>query len=171
MFNLVYARKIKVRNWVTGRWVLTLKRDKDGSFLKTKARWVLRGLQDSKRTNSRQTEFCCIQEWFLLGNTSSRKQRLEHLSHGYRNCLPRMKGWMQERRTIKIVTSSVRSLLKWDIRHTSRHCSRRWCNIPDSALRSDGLVPARADRCTYVYYVKHLPKSTPMKRNHQMYST
>ena len=36
---------------------------------------------------------------------------------------------------------------------------RRWWNILDSALRSYGLVPTRADRCTYVYYGKQLPKS------------
>ena len=36
VFDLVDTRKIQVRNWVTGRWVLTLKRDKDGNFLKTK---------------------------------------------------------------------------------------------------------------------------------------
>ena len=28
VFDLVDTRKIQVRNWVTGRWVLTLKRDK-----------------------------------------------------------------------------------------------------------------------------------------------
>ena len=37
---------------------------------------------------------------------------------------------------------------------------RRWWNILDSALRSYGLVPTRADRCTYVYYGKQLPKPT-----------
>ena len=37
VFDLVDTRKIHVRNWVTG------KRDKDGNFLKTKARWVLQG--------------------------------------------------------------------------------------------------------------------------------
>ena len=35
---------------------------------------------------------------------------------------------------------------------------RRWWNILDSALRSFGLVPTRADGCTYVYYGKQLPK-------------
>ena len=35
---------------------------------------------------------------------------------------------------------------------------RRWWNILGSALRSYGLVPTRADRCTYVYYGKQLPK-------------
>ena len=49
------TRKIQVKNWVTGRWVLTLKRDKDGNFLKTKARWVLRGFED-KQKNDQQTD-------------------------------------------------------------------------------------------------------------------
>ena len=35
-----------------------------------------------------------------------------------------------------------------------------WWNILDSALDSYGLVPTRADRCTYVYYGKPLPEST-----------
>ena len=35
-------------------------------------------------------------------------------------------------------------------------------NILDSARRSYGLVPTRADRCTYVYYGKQLPKSSPI---------
>ena len=38
----------------------------------------------------------------------------------------------------------------------------RWWNILDSALRSYGLVPTRADRCTYVYYGKQLPKPALM---------
>ena len=42
---------------------------------------------------------------------------------------------------------------------------RRWWNILDSALRSYGLVPTRADRCTYVYYGKQLPKSSPISEN------
>ena len=39
---------------------------------------------------------------------------------------------------------------------------RRWWNILDSALCSYGVVPTRADRCTYVYYGKQLPKSSPI---------
>ena len=39
-------RKVKPRNYVTGRWLLTIKTDKQGNFLKAKARWVLRGFQD-----------------------------------------------------------------------------------------------------------------------------
>ena len=42
-------RKVKPRNYVTGRWVLTIKTDKQGNFLKAKARWVLRGFQDKQK--------------------------------------------------------------------------------------------------------------------------
>ena len=56
VFELVDTRKLgKIRNYVTGRWVLTIKRDKDGNFLKTKARWVLRGFQDRQK-DSQQTD-------------------------------------------------------------------------------------------------------------------
>ena len=45
VFELVDLRKLDVKNYITGRWVLTVKRDKDGNFDKCKARWVLRGFQ------------------------------------------------------------------------------------------------------------------------------
>ena len=35
--------------FLSGRWVLTLKHDKDGKFLKRKARWVLRGFEDKQK--------------------------------------------------------------------------------------------------------------------------
>ena len=55
VFDLVDTRKIEVRNWVTGGWVLTLKRDKRGNFLKTKARWVLRSFQDKQKNDQLPT--------------------------------------------------------------------------------------------------------------------
>ena len=42
-------RKHKIENFVTGRWVLTIKTDKDGQFKKFKARWVCRGFQDAQK--------------------------------------------------------------------------------------------------------------------------
>ena len=41
VFELVDLRKETCKNFVRGRWVLTIKRDKDGNFVKVKARWVL----------------------------------------------------------------------------------------------------------------------------------
>ena len=64
VFDLVDTRKIQVRNWVSGRWVLTLERDKDGNFLRQR-------LEAEERSADRQS--CCIQEWLPPCNPSSRK--------------------------------------------------------------------------------------------------
>ena len=55
VFDLVDMRKTRVRNFVAGRWVLTVKKDKDGNSQKCKARWVLKGFQDKKK-NTQQTD-------------------------------------------------------------------------------------------------------------------
>ena len=55
VFTFVDMRKQKVQSFVTGRWVLTLKCDKEGNFEKCKARWVLRGFQD-KQKEDQQTD-------------------------------------------------------------------------------------------------------------------
>ena len=55
VFELVDLRKVKCKNFVRGRWVLTVKRDKDGNFLKCKARWVLQGFLD-KQKDDQQTD-------------------------------------------------------------------------------------------------------------------
>ena len=55
VFDLVDLRKVKPRNCVTGRWVLTIETDKQGNFLKLKARWVSRGLQ-VKQKEYQQTD-------------------------------------------------------------------------------------------------------------------
>ena len=55
VFDLVDMRKTKVRNFVAGRWVFTVKKDKDGNFQKCKARWVLKGFED-KQKNTQQTD-------------------------------------------------------------------------------------------------------------------
>jgi hypothetical protein len=52
VYDLVDVRKLvdnQKRNYVTGRWVLNLKRDREGNFLQCKARWVLRGSQDERK--------------------------------------------------------------------------------------------------------------------------
>ena len=48
-------RRHKIDNYVTGRWVLTIKVDKDGQFKKFKARWVCRGFQDAQSMTYRLT--------------------------------------------------------------------------------------------------------------------
>ena len=49
VFDLVDMRKFKPKNYVTRGWVLAIKTDKQGNFLRAKARWVLRGFQDKQK--------------------------------------------------------------------------------------------------------------------------
>ena len=49
VFHLVDLRKVKTKEYVTRQWVLTIKMDKQGNFLKAKARWVLRGRNINRR--------------------------------------------------------------------------------------------------------------------------
>ena len=55
VFELRDMRKLKIGNFVAGRWVLTIKKDKDGNLLKCKARWVLKGFQDRQK-DTQQTD-------------------------------------------------------------------------------------------------------------------
>ena len=55
VFEIVDMRRLKIRNFVTGHWALTVKKDKDGKFLKCKARWVLKGFQ-AKQKDTQQTD-------------------------------------------------------------------------------------------------------------------
>ena len=55
IFDLVDIRTFKPKSFVTGQWVLTIKRDRDGKFLKRKARWVLHGFQDRQK-DAQQTD-------------------------------------------------------------------------------------------------------------------
>ena len=157
VFDLVDTCKIQVRNWVTGRWVLTLKQDKDGNFLKTKARWVLRGFQDKQKNDQQTDSPAASRSGFRLAiqAASNKGWKIFHMDL--------KTHFSKAKHTISLVTSFVRYLLKWDIHHTLERAwlndaPRRWWNILDLALRSYGLVPTRADRCTHVYYGKQLPK-------------
>ena len=55
VYEMIDMRKFPCKNYVTGRWVLTIKRDKEGNFEKCKARWVFRGFLD-RQGNTIQTD-------------------------------------------------------------------------------------------------------------------
>ena len=66
-------RKHKIDNFVTGRWVLTIKTEKDGQFKKFKGRWVCQGFQGVQKWNL-QTDsplwfLRCLAAWrvYVLG--------------------------------------------------------------------------------------------------------
>ena len=83
IFDLIDMRKIKVRNYVASRWVLTTKTDKDGNFLKCKARWVRKDFQN-KQKDTQQIVKSRIQMCHSVCN----QQKMESISYGFENNIP-----------------------------------------------------------------------------------
>ena len=77
VFDLVDLRKVKPRSYVIGRWVLTIKTDKQGNFLKAKERWVMRGFQD-EQTEYQQTDSLLPQGLDFGWVAKWKQQELEH---------------------------------------------------------------------------------------------
>ena len=81
VFDLIDTRKVTVRNYVTGRWVLTVKRNKEGIFEKVKARWVLRGFQDREKDQQQKDSPTATRPGFRLTCqwAASNKKNLMHI--------------------------------------------------------------------------------------------
>ena len=150
-------RKTKVRNFVAGRWVLTVKKDKDGNFQKCKARWVLKGFQD-KQKNTQQTDspaasragFQCATR--LAANYSWDLYHME-----LKTAFLQGEAYDEARDIISQIPPEygyppyIGARLKKP-GYGLNDAPRCWWQIIDKALLDCGLVPTRADRCTYVLY-------------------
>ena len=66
VFDLIDMRKVKPKKDVTGRWVFTIKTDKQGNFLKAKARWVLRDFQDTQKEYQQTDSFASTRPGFRM---------------------------------------------------------------------------------------------------------
>ena len=177
VFELVDMRKHKPRNFVTGRWVLTVKRDKDGNFQKCKARWVLRGFLDKQRFHQ-QTDsptatrpgirFACqfaANNNYDFGHIDLKTAFLQGEEYDWTRdvvCqLPPEAG----------LPSHIGARLKKPA-YGMNDAPRRWWNRIDSSVLKYGMIPTRADRCLYVYYEsntksegKQSLRSNPPQRN------
>ena len=138
--------------------MLTIKTDKQGDFLKTKARLVLKGFQDKQKENQQtdsaastrpgvrmSCQMAVSKSWNIF-RVDLKTAFLQRQSYGVNRdvvCqLPREAGHSL------FIGSRLKKL------------APRWWNILDKALSGYGMVPTRADRCCYVLY------STPTwKRN------
>ena len=81
VFDLIDMRKVKPKNCMTGRWVLTIKTDKQGNLLRAKARWVFRGFQD-KQKDYRQTDSpASTRPGFRMSCQMAASKRLGSFSH------------------------------------------------------------------------------------------
>ena len=78
-------RKHKIDNYVTGRWVLTIKIDKDGNFKKFKARWVCRGFRPEMGPSDGLANR--DQVWFSRSMSACSLFFLGLVTHRLENCL------------------------------------------------------------------------------------
>ena len=157
VYDIIDMRKMKVKNFVTGRWVLVVKNDKDGNFSKCKARWVLRGFQDKQKddlqtdspTASRPGLRLALQYAANCGHT------LRHID--LKTAFLQGQAFDKDRDVVCQLPPEAGYPNYMGARmkkcgYGLNDAPRKWWNKIDSALLSYGLVPTRADRCCYVLY-------------------
>jgi hypothetical protein len=167
VFDLVDMRKIKVKNFVTGRWVLTIKRDKDGKFLKCKARWVLRGFQDRQKNDQQTDSPAATRPGFRLccQLAANNNWPLTHID--LKTAFLQGEAYDTNRDVICALPpeSGLPAYMGARLKKPAygmNDAPRKWWNVVDSKFASYELVPTRADRCCYVLYghknIPNVPK-------------
>ena len=152
--RFVDRRKLaKDVNFLTGRWVLTVKVDKNGFFSKFKARWVCRGFQD-KNAWDQQTDSPTATRYGFRLVCQCAANNFWDLFH-----LDLKTAFLQgQHRSVIVQLPPDIGLPPWMVGLCLRpvyglnDAPRRWWNRLDKFLRTIGLQPTRADRCTYVGY-------------------
>ena len=158
VYELVDMRKTKVRNYVTGRWVLTIKRKPDGSFDKTKARWVLRGFQDKQKWDQQTDSPTATRPAFRLGCQQTVNNQWAMLHIDLKTAFLQGEDYDQVRDVVCQLPPEMgypshigAKLVK--PAYGMNDAPRRWWNRIDKSLQHYGFVPMRADRCCYVYSI------------------
>ena len=151
-------RKHKIDNYVTGRWVLTIKIDKDGNFKKFKARWVCRGFQDAQKWDLQTDSPTATRYGFRVACQHAASSFWDLLHIDLKTAFLQGELYDLERRVIHVQLPTDIGLPPYLVGLCTRSvyglsdAPRRWWNRLDKFLHSLGLVPTRADWCTYVCY-------------------
>ena len=173
VFEIVDLRKIRVRNFVKGRWVLTVKKDKDGKFLKCKARWVLKGFQDKQKYDQQTDSPAASRSGFRCATQQAANLGWDLYHMDLKTAFLQGEAYDETRDIICEIPKEcgypphIGARMKKSA-YGLNDAPRRWWQVVDKALLSYGLVPTRADRCTYILYgdQKHssaMTKSNPQK--------
>ena len=134
-------------NFLTGRWVLTVKVDKNGFFSKFKARWVCRGFQD-KHAWEQQTDSPTATRYefrLVVQCAANNYWDLFHLD--LKTAFLQGKHYNTESRSVIIQLPSDIGLPPWMVGVCLRpvyglnDAPRRWWNRLDKFLVSIGLEP------------------------------
>ena len=157
VFDLVDIRKFKPKNFVTGRWVLIVKRDRDDKFQKRKARWVLRGFQDRQK-DAQQTDSPTSTRpglRLLCQNSASNSWSIRHID--LKTAFLQSESYAPDRDVVCQLPPEagkpwyLAARLKKPA-YGMNDAPRMWWNRLDAAVKTMGLLPARADGCTYISY-------------------
>ena len=148
----------KIDNYVTGRWVLTIKVDKDGQFKKFKARWVCRGFQDAQKYDLQTDSPTATRYGFRVASQHAASMYWDLLHLDLKTAFLQGETYDLDRRVIHVQLPTDIGLPPYLVGLCT--CSvygladapRRWWNRLDKFLISLGIQPTRADRCTYVCY-------------------
>jgi hypothetical protein len=155
VYDLVDTRKTKCRNYVTGRWVLTIKRDKEGNFQKCKARWVLRGFQDKQKFDQQTDSPTATRPGFRLACQLAANHQWDFGHIDLKTAFLQGEDYDSARDVICQLPPEaghppyIGARLKKPA-YGMNDAPRRWWNRIDKSLRTYGFIPTRADRCVYV---------------------
>ena len=167
VFDLVDFRTLSQKqkmNYVTGRWVLVIKRDKDGNFLKCKARWVLRGFQDRQKDQQQTDSPAASRPGFRVAAQVAANNGWDIMHMDLKTAFLQGESYDESRNVICQIPKEAGQPWYMVARmkkpaYGLNDAPRRWWNVVDSKLRSYECTPTRADRCSYVLYSER-PRST-----------
>ena len=168
VYEYIDMRKHNVKNFVTGRWVLTIKFDKDGKFSKCKARWVLRGFQDKQKDYQQTDSPTATRPGFRLTCQHAANEQLDLMHIDLKTAFLQGEAFDDSRDVVcqlppELGQPSYIGARMLKPGYGLNDAPRRWWSRIDDSLRSYGLVPTRADRCCYVlYHEKTKPGATTL---------
>ena len=125
--------------------------------MKCKARWVLRGFQDRQK-NEQQTDSPAASRTGFRLAVQQAANKLWNLFHmDLKTAFLQGEAYDNTRDIICQIPPEmgyppyIVALMKKPA-YGLNDAPRRWWNVVDAATKKFGLVPTRADRCTYVFY-------------------
>ena len=140
----------------SGRCILTVKVDKDGYFSKFKARWFCRGFQDNIAWDNKRTV-----RPRPFGRSGCGQSLLGPFHLDLKTAFLQGEHYNLSSRMVAVQLPPDIGLPPWMVGLCLRpvyglnDAPRRWWKRLDKFLRSVGLGPTRADRCTYDTYVAY----------------
>ena len=132
--------------------------DKYGYFSKFKARWVCRGFQDKFAWDQQTDSPTATRYGFRLVAQCAANHYLDLFHLGLKTAFLQGEHYNLSSRMVVVQLPPDIGLPTWMVGLCFRpvyglnDAPRRWWNRFDKFLRSVGMEPTRADRCTYVAY-------------------